>query len=69
MHKNVQHYTKKLSEVESSAGATKKDVVKLFAKKKHLEDLIMQYQLDRAAFNQQMASTKAKKRQAATVRQ
>lgn len=47
----IQHYNAKIQAVGQSNTQLKGDIKRLFAKKKHYEDLLMQYSLDRDHFN------------------
>lgn len=46
----IQHYDAKIRAVDSSNTSLKNDIKKLFAKKKHYEDLLLQYSLDKDHF-------------------
>jgi hypothetical protein len=44
--KIIKHYNEKIKRVSSHVDKVKGDIKKLFSKKKHYEDLLLQYQLD-----------------------
>jgi len=59
--KIIKHYEDKIDRVNTHVGQVKDEIKRLFAKKKHYEDLLLQHQLDEEHFRKAMKERKWEK--------